>query len=71
MQEYHNRDTDPCRRNDRIFVRFLGLAQKGVSAFKWKAGWPDELVKKSTQSVAQPVFCQNLCITFTVEKVST
>jgi hypothetical protein len=56
MQEYHNRDTDPCRRNDRIFVRFLGLAQKGVSAFKWKAGWPDEFVKKAPKVLPNPFF---------------
>jgi hypothetical protein len=49
------------------FTNSSGHLGREMDSFGQSPGWPDEFVKKITQNVAQPIFCQTLCTTVTVE----
>jgi hypothetical protein len=38
-----------------------------IYLFMWRAGWPDDLKKKSPKVQPNPFFCQTECITFAQE----
>jgi hypothetical protein len=50
---------------------YQGLSKKNFDFYpSLFSGRPDMFAEKMAKIVAQPIFCQNLYVTFTVEKVA-